>query len=86
MSKKTIPFALPPKPALPDHAAEETPDRWVFQAEPPPAGTAGHVVIDLSANRTWYELAQLIWIFPCLATTCWMRTATQTWLESFKGK
>jgi hypothetical protein len=88
MSKKTITFTLPPSrpqranverqdpPDHPQASAPET-DAWVFAVEPdalqpPDIRSEDRILIDLSARRSWFELVQLIWAFPVLATWFWM--------------
>jgi hypothetical protein len=86
MSKKVIAFTLPPRAAQADPVSRE-PDRWV--AEPESTASTpnpNHMVIDLSANRTWFELAGLICTFPYLASWCWMQNTANTWLSSFKPR
>ena len=96
MSKKVVPFALPPRPrpeaaaAQPVSSQHDEPDEWVFEPshpEPQPGGSAlGPLIIDLSINRSWLELAGLICVFPYLATWCWMQNAAETWLASSKQR
>jgi hypothetical protein len=98
MSKKVVAFTLPPSRTNPaDSASKETPassprgqrDTWVLDAlKPKPAEPRepSPIIIDLSANRSWIELVQLICIFPYLATSAWMHTATKAWLGSVKQR
>ena len=98
MSKKVVSFTLPPRrsEAAPEVAKQESeePDTWIFEprsgARSKPQSSAtetmGSMVIDLSADRTWFELAGLICVFPYLATWCWMQNATGAWLNSLKQR
>jgi hypothetical protein len=97
MSKKVVSFTLPP-----DRVRKDTPQTAEADREPAPSSpqasdnwvlspaprvkTSSSVMVDLSASRTWFELVGLISIFPYLATSCWMQTATQTWLASVKRR
>jgi hypothetical protein len=86
MSKKIIHFTLlpsragEPDAAVRDITAEDS-DSWVFAAErdvrhEPAMPIDDRFLIDLSANRSWFELMQLIWAFPFLATWFWMAGIT----------
>jgi hypothetical protein len=81
MSKKVVSFTLPNRPRDPAQSEprREAPEGWVL-ASTDPRSPAGHVVIDLSAERTWFELVQLIWMFPWLASWCWLQNAGTPWL------
>jgi hypothetical protein len=71
MSKKTITFTLPPsRPQEAPSAAPDT-DAWVFASEDE-TPRDDRLLIDLSARRNWFELMQLIWAFPVMATWFWM--------------
>jgi hypothetical protein len=91
MSKKVVSFTLPPNraktepPPVADAGSPPSPhfpDSWVHAPEASAnAAKPNPVVIDLSANRSWFELMGLIGIFPYLATTCWLQTAARTWKQ-----
>jgi hypothetical protein len=76
MSKKTITFTLPPpRPQEVPPQAPDT-DAWVLAGDgksPPDE----RMLIDLSARRSWFELMQLIWAFPVMATWFWMAGIAQ---------
>jgi hypothetical protein len=76
MSRKVVAFTLPSMPHGPARSQpqRQEADRWVSGPAPSTASTHP-VVIDLSASRSWFELAQLIWAFPYIATWCWMQNA-----------
>lgn len=110
MSKKVVPFKLPPVtyPKAGEMDMNELPqageastsageDGWVRMAqaeiarstaaEKPAAGsTAGPVLIDISATRTWFELVQLVSLFPYVATWHWMQNFNTAMLKASQGK
>ena len=84
MSKKKISFTQVPQQVAAMEFASHGLDNWVL-AEPadmpePPVHHSGRLLIDLTAPRNWFELAQLIWMFPLLATLAWMPNAMTTML------
>lgn len=82
MSKKTVSLSLPPMRADPADAISN-PDQWVLAthvdrlAEPTAATTKSRLMIDLSAERSLFELMQLICLFPWLATWSWLLNAAR---------
>jgi hypothetical protein len=89
MSKKSIAFTIPQAPPRnleidrpPAAGPGSETDAWVFAAEPhhliPPTARLDEcMLIDLSARRSWFELMQLIWAFPAMATWFWMAGIAQ---------
>jgi hypothetical protein len=76
MSRKSITVTLPPGLAgLPPDSTGFAPDDWVLAAAHP-APDNRRVLIDLTARRSWFELAQLVWVFPYLATWHWFLQTT----------
>jgi hypothetical protein len=84
MSKKSVVIALPPRPALDRTAEPHGADGWIHatavehpSSRPESIEPAGaRAVIDLMAERNWFELVWLVWSFPALATLHWMANAT----------
>ncbi len=96
MSKKIIAFTLPaartPHQALEDIARNF--DDWVHEEkqevrdeiEARPASGSGPVLIDLSVRRSWFELMQLVAVFPYIASWQWMIQMAETALETSKQR
>ena len=79
MSRKTIAFASPRPAAAPPPAPAADREAWVLADAPEPdvhvadaRAVDTRAVIDLTAPRSLIELAQLVWVFPALATMFWI--------------
>jgi hypothetical protein len=83
MSKKIVSFALPAnrscqvEEVLAGDISGRGPDSWVHAARPDRREPAimDPMLIDLSVRRNWFELVQLIYVFPYLATWSWVARA-----------
>ena len=78
MSKKSVVINLPPRPATARPAESRQAEGWIKAeaAIQPETRNEGFGLIDLTAARSPFELAWLIWSFPALATLHWMAKVT----------
>ena len=80
MSKKVVSFVRPgsplPKPPAVSFAVQGA-DSWIGAAEDRESPTPGPWTIDLERPRNWFELMQLVWVFPYIATWRWMLQAAR---------
>jgi hypothetical protein len=79
MSKKSVVINLPPRAAAGPAQEPREAEGWIKAetAAPPEPRSEGFGQIDLTAPRSPFELAMLIWSFPALATLHWMAKATE---------
>ena len=78
MSKKSVVINLPPRPATARPEESREAEGWIKAeaAAQPKTRSEGFGLIDLTAPRSPFELAWLMWSFPALATLHWMARAT----------
>lgn len=84
---------MTPPPSLETHEPETPTDNWVHNAREKvearlaassPPEERSPLLIDLAKPRSLPELMQLIWVFPMIATSCWMAQAAENWLEMIR--
>ena len=78
MSKKSVVINLPPRAATARPEESREAEGWIKAeaAAQPKTRSEGFGLIDLTAPRSPFELAWLMWCFPALATLHWMARAT----------